>query len=94
MRDDDFEWDDGKARANIARHGVTFEMAREAFEDPFALGWRDDSERYDEDRYVMLGMVEERLLSVVHTTRDDRIRVISARGAEPWERRRYHGANT
>ena len=94
MRDDDFEWDDAKARANIARHRVTFEMAREALDDPFTVGWLDESERYGEDRYVALGMVEGRLLNVVYTMRDHRIRLISARGAEPWERRLYHGDNS
>jgi uncharacterized DUF497 family protein len=34
MRDDDFEWDDEKAISNFAKHGVTFEQARAAFDDP------------------------------------------------------------
>lgn len=42
MRDDDFEWDDAKARANIARHDLSFETARKVFSDPLALGWLDD----------------------------------------------------
>jgi uncharacterized DUF497 family protein len=34
MRDDDFEWDDEKAASNFAKHGVIFEQARAAFDDP------------------------------------------------------------
>ncbi len=94
MRDDQFEWDDAKARTNIARHGVAFEAARDAFNDPFAMDWLDDREHYGEVRHVTLGTVNGRLLSVSYTIRNDRIRVISARGADPRERRRYHEPDT
>ena len=30
----DFEWDDGKAASNLAKHGVSFELAREVWSDP------------------------------------------------------------
>jgi uncharacterized DUF497 family protein len=39
MNDGVFQWDDSKAAANHAKHGVTFEAARDAFKDPFALDW-------------------------------------------------------
>ena len=42
MRDDEFEWDDGKAAANWRKHGVSFEMARQSFQDGFAIEWIDD----------------------------------------------------
>ena len=45
-----FQWDDAKAIANVERHGVTFEAARGAFKDPFALDWLDESEDYGEER--------------------------------------------
>ena len=48
---------------------------------------------YGEDRYSVIGMVENRLLLVAYTLRDDRIRIISARLAEPYERRQYHEKN-
>jgi uncharacterized DUF497 family protein len=38
----EFQWDDTKAAKNYAKHSVTFEAAREAFKDPFALEWPDD----------------------------------------------------
>lgn len=37
MEDDDFEWDDAKAARNLNGHGVSFEVARLAFDDPFAV---------------------------------------------------------
>ena len=94
MRDADFEWDDVKAVANEAKHGATFEMARDAFDDHFAVSWHDDSEDYGEDRYCLLGMVNDRLIFVSYTLRDDRNRIISARGARPYEHRRYHEENS
>jgi uncharacterized protein len=91
--DGKFQWDDAKAIANVARHGVTFEMAREALKDAFALDWLDESEDYGEDRFAVIGMTEGRLLFVAYTMRGESIRIISARLAEPFERRRYHEEN-
>jgi hypothetical protein len=93
MEDDRFAWDDNKAVANYTDHGVTFEAARDVFADPFAIEWLDEREDYGEDRYVILGMVENRLLYVAYTIRREKIRIISARGAEPHERRQYHEEN-
>jgi uncharacterized DUF497 family protein len=92
MRNDDFEWDDAKAEANYARHSITFAMASDVFDDPFAILELDDSQ-HDEDRYSVIGMVENRLLFVAYALRGDRIRIISARLAEPYERRQYHEKN-
>jgi uncharacterized DUF497 family protein len=93
MDDGSFQWDDDKAAQNYAAHGVTFEAAREAFGDPFALDWPDESEAYGEARYITIGMAEGRLLFVAYTLRGDAVRIISARGAEGYERRKYHEEN-
>jgi uncharacterized DUF497 family protein len=93
MANEDLEWDKAKSAANLAKHGVSFEQAREAFNDPFAIDFADDREDYDEDRVILLGMVENRLLVIAHTLRGEKVRIISAREAEPHERRKYHEAN-
>lgn len=93
MQDEFFEWDDAKAARNWRDHAVSFEMARGAFSDGFALEWRDDRQSANELRYGLLGIVEGRLLFVAYTLRSERIRIISARKAEPHERRRYHNEN-
>ena len=93
MTRDDFEWDEAKAAANLAKHGVSFEQACQAFDDPFAIDFVDDREDYGEYRLILLGMVENRLLVVAHTLRGDKVRIISAREAEPDERRKYHEEN-
>ncbi len=94
MQDYDFEWDDAKGVQNLANHGVSFEAARRAFDDPFAVAREDRRQNYGEDRYVLLGMVEERLLAVAYTLPGSRVRIVSARLAEPQERRRYHEQNS
>jgi len=94
MRTDEFEWDDAKAAANVARHGVSFEAARLAFADVFAIARQDRLQDYGEDRHALLGMVDNRLLHVAYTLREERVRIISARLAEPRERRRYHEENS
>jgi putative transcriptional regulator len=62
-----------------------------AFGDAFAPEMDDRRERYGAERYVLLGMVQQRLLAVAHTFRGDRIRIITARPTEPFEQRLYHG---
>ena len=93
MRDDDFEWDDAKAARNWLDHGVRFEAARDVFRDVFAVEWADDGQDDTEARFVTVGMVENRLLFVAYSLRGERIRIISAREAEPRERGRYHNEN-
>ncbi len=90
---DAFEWDEAKAAENYAKHRVSFEVAIEVFKDAFAIERLDDREDYGEDRYSILGMVDGRILYVAFTLRNGTIRIISARGAEPHERRQYHEDN-
>jgi uncharacterized protein len=94
MRDDSFEWDDAKAAQNLAGHGVSFETARLAFDDVFAIVREDRRQNYGENRFILLGMVQERLLAVAYAMRGERVRIVSARLAEPRERRRYHEENS
>jgi len=93
VQDEAFEWDDAKAALNWRNHGVSFEAARGVFKDIFAVEWTDDRRGGAEERFVTIGMTDGRLLFVVWTLRGERIRIISARGAEPRERRRYRNEN-
>ena len=84
-----FEWDEGKAELNWRLHEVLFTDAAEVFDDPCRL---NDPDYYEgEDRWRTVGMVRgEVLLAVVYTITDEgKIRFISARHVEPYERRRY-----
>lgn len=63
------------------------------FRDPFAVELLDDREAYFEERYILIGMSTANVLVVVYTERNDRNRIISARKAQPNERRFYHEQN-
>jgi uncharacterized DUF497 family protein len=85
-----FEWDPHKARANVRKHGVTFNEACAAFEDVLSVTIPDPLHSKDERRFILIGHSHRgRLLVVVHTDRGDRIRIISARPATKKERRYY-----
>jgi uncharacterized DUF497 family protein len=91
VRDDRFEWDDAKARANLEKHEVSFEVARRVFYDTAGIDEIDDRGGYGEDRFIGIGMVDGRLLTVTYTERDGRIRIISARKATRREQDDYFG---
>ena len=88
-----FEWDRKKAARNLRDHGVSFEEATRVFNDPLALDDIDDREDYGEERSNMIGVAGDRLLVVTYTLRGGKTRIISARPAEPNERRRYREEN-
>jgi uncharacterized protein len=71
MRDGEFEWDDDKAAANLAKHKVSFSAARQAFADAFAVEREDDTKGYDEPRFNLLGMVDGKVLFVAYTMRGE-----------------------
>ena len=86
-----YVWDERKAAANLAKHGVDFADAATALEDARALSM-PDAFTDSEERFVGLGTdALGRLLVVVYSYRGDDIRLISAREAEPKERRQYEG---
>lgn len=86
-----YEWDDRKRRINLRRHRIELADAVAVFSDPCALT-REDFD-HDEQRFVTLGRdALGRLLVVAYTYRELRtIRLISARKAEPHERKQYEG---
>jgi len=90
----EFEGDAAKNRANVAKHGIGCARASAVFKDVFAIERRDDRLNYGEERFVIIGMAHNRLLTVAYTPRGDVIRLISARAATSLEKRRYHEENS
>ena len=88
-----FEWDEAKAASNRRKHGVSFELASEVFDDPYAVAEQDRIEG-DEERWQTIGSVEGLIVVFVgHTIReqgqDEIIRIITARKATRKEREYY-----
>ena len=85
-----YEWDPAKAEVNIRKHGVSFDDAASAFDDPYGFDWIDEKEDYGEERWNLLGMYAGQILIIVYTERGERIRIISARKAERYEQEIYY----
>ena len=71
-----FEWDDIKRKSNIEKHGIDFIDAPIIF-DSYTLTIEDDRYDYGEERFVSFGILEERVVVVVHTENEDSIKIIS-----------------
>lgn len=87
-----FEWDEQKNKTNIRKHGFDFSDAWEIFEAPMhtALDIRED---YDENRWIGIGFLRERVVVIVFTEQDnDTIRLISLRKALKHERLKFEEA--
>ncbi len=83
-----FEWDENKRLGNIAKHGIDFEDAKEAFSDPAAFTYAS-ARSAAEHRDVTVGRVNGTLIAVISTRRAGVIRIISARVARREERAMY-----
>lgn len=90
-----FEWDSRKNTINKAKHRIGFETAALVFADPFNITVADEPHSALEQRWVTIGMVDWRILVVVHTyperSEGEPIRIISARLATSAEIRYYEG---
>lgn len=85
-----FTWDPQKAASNRRKHRVTFEEAASVFYDPLSLTIDDPVHSDKEERLIIIGYsAQRRLLVIAHTDEGDVIRIISARRAEPYERKQY-----
>ena len=87
-----FEWDPEKAKRNVKKHGVSFEEGVTVFYDPLSATFDDPDHSVGEHRYVTIGLSSrDRLLVVAHAERGEILRIINARLATAYERKRHEG---
>jgi uncharacterized protein len=84
----EFEWHNAKNDDNVRKHGISFNWARGVFDDPYLVEYDDDCTY--EERASVIGVVDDITIHVTYTMRGEVCRIISARGAERHEQRRYH----
>ncbi len=87
-----FEWDKRKEKANIKKHGGSFNEARAVFYDENAMQFFDPDHSENEDRFILLGIsFKLRILIVCHCCRESEtiVRIISARKADGDEEKEY-----
>ncbi len=92
MNNIQFQWDENKAKINLAKHKISFEEAKTVFYDDNARLIYDPDHSEDEDRFILLGLSYTlKVLTVVHCYKDDKnnIRIISARKSTKKEERQY-----
>lgn len=87
-----FEFDPGKSTANLAKHGINFEAAQ--------MLWQDDRRRtiqsfgwIAEERWLVIGAVQDKLWTAIVTYRGEAIRIISVRRARKEEQELYGDQN-
>ena len=85
-----FEWDEAKRQANIIKHKIDFVDAVTIY-DPgkFTYTYKSNGD-YGEERYVSIGILDDKEIAVVYTTRNDKRRIISVRRARINERKLYY----
>ena len=86
---EDFEWDEEKNISNLKKHGIDFRDAAAIFDDEDRIEFFDAAHSGTENRYNTIGMVRD-ILFVVYTELRERIRMISARTATPFEKKLYY----
>ena len=87
-----FEWDANKEEQNRQKHGISFETAKMVFADDNRYEVFDSGHSsIGEDRYITVGAVADRIITVVYTVRSGNVRIISARYAVTTEKRYYYG---
>jgi len=85
-----FQWDATKAKANLRKHGVSFEEGMTVFYDPLAASFRDPDHSEVERRWITVGYsARGRLVVICHTERGRSVRLISVRPATKHERKRH-----
>jgi uncharacterized protein len=84
-----YEWNEAKNRANLSKHGLSFEDANIVFSGP-CVTFEDTRYDYDEKRFVTLGPLAGRVVVIAHTSRDENTRVISMRKANSREQEIYY----
>ena len=86
-----FEWDEAKNAANIAKHGLSFQQAVRIFRG-HVLTQTAKTGANGESRSISIGILDGRtIIALIHTDRQGRTRIISARPAKRKERALYHG---
>jgi uncharacterized DUF497 family protein len=88
-----FSWHETKRLANLRKHGIDFRDAPKIFHG-FTLTAEDDRESYGERRFLTLGLLEDQVVSVAHTEREEDVRIISIRKATRHEARFYFSQST
>ncbi|PJZ75283.1 BrnT family toxin [Leptospira neocaledonica] len=89
-----FEWDDKKNSSNLKKHQISFKQASQVFLDKDAIYIPDENHSENEERWLVLGKIENFTIIVVvfvdrSNKKEEKLRIISARKADKLEEKEY-----
>jgi uncharacterized protein len=84
----DFEWDNQKNEINKEKHGISFDEAINVFNDNDV--YIEKTNRTDEPRFKIVGLIFDKLYTLIFTIRQNMTRIISARRANKQEEKKYN----
>ena len=84
----EFEWDENKRLSNLRKHGIDFRDVRFVFDGDTVMV-NDDRDDYGENRFITFGLLQGRVVAIVHTDRQNCTRIISARKASKYEQQLF-----
>ena len=86
----EFEWDSGNLDKSFKKHGVSPKESEEVFLDENVRIAKSIKSPLQEERHIAIGKTgSAKILFIVFTIREEKIRVISARMANKKEREVY-----
>jgi uncharacterized DUF497 family protein len=83
-----FEYDTHKNSSNFEKHGIDFEKAQQIWDDPYAFEIQSHVCE-DEERFLVIGQIKNKVYTAVITYRNECIRIISVRRARNKEEKLY-----
>ena len=83
-----FKWDENKNNLNINKHGIDFSDLKTVFEG-YTFTFEDTRFDYGEERFITFGLLNGRVVVIVHAEDEENIRIISARKATKNEQKMY-----
>ncbi len=92
---DGFDWNKGNVEKNWLKHKVSVKECEEVFFNKPLVSFKDIQHSRIEKRFIIIGMSDSgRVLHIVYTVRNEKVRIISARSANKKERRLYENTKS
>ena len=85
-----YEYSLAKKAANLKKHGLSFDDAKQVIESAQTVTFEDNRYDYDEARYITLGLLNGDVVAIVTAETDTTVRIISMRKAEKNEQTIYY----
>jgi uncharacterized DUF497 family protein len=88
-----FEYDKNKSKINKSKHNISFEEAKELWDDPYSFEIPSPQSE-DEERFLVFGKIKSKNYTAIITYRKTNIRIISVRRSREKEIKFYESIRT